>query len=227
MNVVGYARVSTEAQAERGTSLQGQEKELRAWARAHGHKVVAVYSEDASGTLEHREALADALAAVKSGTAGGLVVYRLDRLARDMVLQEQLLREVHRAGGALYSTSDAESAVLQDDPADPSRRLIRQVLGAVAEYERSLIVLRLQAGRARKADAGGYAYGAPPLGKRAEDGVLVDDPDEAATVARITELRREGLSLRQIAAQLDQEGLRTKRGGRWHPPTVARVLERA
>lgn len=68
----------------------------------------------------------------------GIFVYRLARLARDLVLQEQLLAEVSRAGGQVFSTSGAEQHYLVDDSDAPSRRLIRQILGAVSEYERSM-----------------------------------------------------------------------------------------
>ena len=60
-------------------------------------------------------------------------VYRLDRLARDLIVQETVLAEVKRLGGEVFSTSAAEAGYLSDDPDDPSRKLIRQVLGAVAE----------------------------------------------------------------------------------------------
>jgi DNA invertase Pin-like site-specific DNA recombinase len=79
----------------------------------------------------------------------------------------------------VFSTSAGEAAYLEDDPGDPARKVIRQVLGAVAEYERSMIALRLRSGRAGKAQAGGFAYGAPPYGyaarrrtRVAEDGDL-------------------------------------------------------
>src|SRR5512132_162390 len=151
MNVVVYVRVSTGKQVEEGLGLVDQERACRAWARQHGHQVLAVFrDEGVSGTkeLEHRLGLAEALAAVKDGRAGAIVVYRLDRLARDLVLQEQLLAEVWRSG-ELFSTAGGE-ANLHDDPEDPSRRLIRQVLGAVSEYERAMIALRLRRGRAAK-----------------------------------------------------------------------------
>ena len=116
---------------------------------------------------------------------------------------------------------------MTDDPDDPSRRLIRQVLGAVSEYERSMISLRLRAGRRRKGEKGGFAYGSPPLGWRAERGQLVVDEAEAEAVARMVELRNDGASLREIATVLTDEGHRTKRGARWHPQTVARALQDA
>ena len=106
----------------------------------------------------------------------------------------------------MFTTSAGEAGYLTDDPDDPSRRLIRQVLGAVSEYERSMIALRLRAGRRRKAEKGGYAYGSPPLGWRAERGELVVDDVEAEALARMAELRDDGASLREIATVLTEEG---------------------
>jgi len=229
MRAVAYLRVSTDRQAEHGLGLDVQERTVRAWARKQGHRLVAVHTDagvSGSNGLGSRVGLADALEQVRDGRADGIVVARLDRLARDLIVQEQALAEVRRLGGDVWSCAPGEAAYLVDDPDDPSRKLIRQVLGAVSEYERSMVSLRLRSGRRRKAERGGFAYGSPPLGKRAEGGALVDDPDEAATVQRIAELRGEGRSLRAIAAVLEAEGRRTKRGGRWQPATISRVLSR-
>src|SRR5437762_2753389 len=181
MKVTAYLRVSTDRQAEEGLGLDVQQHAIRAWAKQHGHQVVAwTRDEGVSGSngLDGRIGLAEALEAIRERRAEALVIYRLDRLARDLVLQEQLLAEVRRLGGVVYSTSSAESDFLTDDPDDPSRRLIRQVLGAVSEYERGMIALRLRSGRRRKAEQGGFAYGAPSYGYRSERGVVVAEPDE-------------------------------------------------
>lgn len=152
VRVVAYLRVSTDRQAEEGLGLDVQQHAIRTWAKKHGHRVVAwTRDEGVSGTngLDGRVGLAEALEAVRERRAEALVIYRLDRLARDLVLQEQLLAEVRRLGGVVLSASESESAFLVDDPDDPSRKLIRQVLGAVSEYERSMIALCLRSGRAR------------------------------------------------------------------------------
>src|SRR5205807_9208055 len=142
--------------------------------------------------LDSRRGLFDALEAISAGQGGGLVIYRLDRLARDLVLQEQLLADVRRMGAEVHSTSAGEAGYLADDPDDPSRALIRQILGAVSQYERAMIRLRMRSGRQRKAARGGYAGGRPPYGWRAEGRELVADADEQATLARIRELRAAG-----------------------------------
>ena len=177
--------------------------------------------------LEDRPGLADALDMIRCHKAQGIVVPRLDRLARDLIVQETILAEIRRIGGEVFSTSPAEASYLTDDPDDPSRKLIRQVLGAVSEYERSMVTLRLRNGRRRKAQMGGYASGAPAFGFEARDGDLIESQGEQRTIGRIVELRGTGASYREICMILDSEGHCTKRGGSsWKPMVVKRVLDR-
>lgn len=244
MKVIGYVRVSTNGQADEGLGLEVQEQAIHRWARRDirqngerdssttardGHRVVSVYADEGisgSNGLDTRFGLAAALEDLRDGKAKGLVVYRLDRLARDLVLQEQLIADIRRIGAELFSTSKSETESLIDDPDDPSRKMIRQVLGAVSEYERSMIRLRLRSGRRRKADNGGFAYGSPPYGYRSQDRELVPDDDEQATLERIAVLHRQGLSLRLMAKQLTDEGLHPKRSDKWHPESLRRIVAR-
>jgi DNA invertase Pin-like site-specific DNA recombinase len=226
MKLAAYLRVSTDAQTD-GLGLDVQEATIRKWAGVHGHQIVGMFTDagvSGSNGLDTRIGLADALDALKDGKAAGLVVYRLDRLARDLIVQEQLLADCRRGGWTVHSTSEAEAQYLTDDPADPSRKMIRQVLGAVAEYERSMIALRLWNGRRKKAETGGFAGGTPPFGWRSREGELVADPEEQGTLARIRELRDAGEPLRSIAATLTAEGRKPRRGGTWHPGVVARLV---
>jgi DNA invertase Pin-like site-specific DNA recombinase len=229
MKLVAYLRVSTDRQAEHGLGLEVQEAAIRKWAKANGHRIVSWHRDEGvsgSNGLETRDALPEVLAALQSRTAAGVVVYRLDRLARDLVLQEQLLGEIRRIGADVYTTSAAEAGYLADDPDDPSRKLIRQILGAVNEYERAMIKLRLRSGRARKSHNGGYAYGPPPLGYRAEGRQLVADIDEQQVIDRIRTLRAEGRSLREIAETLTEERFKPKRATVWHPGSLRLIVNR-
>ena len=230
MKIVGYIRVSTATQVEDGLGLDVQKAAIRSWCKSNGHRLVRMLSDEGvSGAkeLEDRPGLADALDIIRSRKAQGIVVPRLDRLARDLIVQETILAEVRRVGGEVFSTSTGEATYLTDDPDDPSRKLIRQVLGAVSEYERSMVVLRLRNGRRRKAQIGGYASGAPAFGYEARDGDLVELEEEQVIVKRICDLRASGASLRAICSILESEGHRSKRGGTsWQPMTVKRVLDR-
>ncbi len=229
MKLAAYVRVSTDRQAEEGLGLDVQRAAVETWAKENGHKVTLwAADEDVSGAngLDQREGLLDALEALKAEPAAGLVVYRLDRFARDLMVQEMVLSELRRLGVEVFSTSPGEAAYLSDEPDDPSRKFIRQVLGAVAEYERAMIALRLRSGRRAKAERGGFAYGSPPFGYRAEGGELVPDEGEQAVIARIAQLRHDGASLHKIAETLTTDGYPPRRSARWHVESVRRIVSR-
>jgi DNA invertase Pin-like site-specific DNA recombinase len=221
---LGYVRVSTQKQAEEGYGLDVQASAVHGWAKANGARLVAVIrDEGANGSLEDRPGLAKLLTQLEPGMV--VVVARLDRLARDLMTQEILLRDIRRRGADVVSCSQAEADYLTDDPNDPTRKLIRQVLGAVSEFERALIRLRLSRGRAAKAAQGGFAYGSPPFGYRAVSGELVKDRKEQVAIVLARRLRKRGLSLRQIAKELNAKGHKPRRGGIWHPGSVTRIVE--
>lgn len=233
LRLVGYLRVSTDRQAESGHGIEVQERAIRSWAKARGHRLVAMTRDEGqsgSNGIDTRIGLGDALELIRIGKADGLVVYRLDRLARDLVLQEQLLAELRRSSAQLFSTADGENAYLADDDADPSRKLIRQILGAVSEYERSLIRMRMQAGKRRKQllglkANGSYAFGTQPHGQ-GRDRDAAPRPDEQLTIKRMRDLRQAGQSYREIASALDAEGLRPRRATSWSAATVRNILAR-
>jgi len=227
MRAVAYIRVSTDRQAEKGFGLDVQTKAVRAWARANGHRLVKVCSDEGvSGTKDaaDRPGLREALNALQDGAAEALVVPRLDRLARSLSVQEAALAHAWRSGSRTFACDSGE--VLCDDADDPMRTALRQMMGVFSQLERSMLSARMRAGRQMKADKGGYAFGSPPLGFEARDGALVAKADEQATVERILTLHREGESLRSIAEVLKLEGRMPKRSQRWHPQTLASVIQR-
>jgi DNA invertase Pin-like site-specific DNA recombinase len=220
--------VSTDRQAEHGLGLPVQQQGIRAWARANGHRVVLwTRDEGKSGAngIDTRIGLHDALAAVKDGVATGLAVYRLDRLARALTVQEATLAKIWDLGGTVYSVDIGE--VHQDDPDDPMKTALRQMIGVFAQLERGMISARLRAGKRLKAERGGYAgFGSPAYGFRAAGKELEPDPEEQATVSRIAELHASGASLRAIADALTAEGHRPKRSSQWHPESLRRIVSR-
>ena len=86
---------------------------------------------------------------------------------------------------------------------------------------------RLQRGRSRKAQQGGYVgYGSPAFGQRSINGELVDDEREQAVIELIRRHHKSGKSLQQIANWLNDNGHTTKRGHEWKRISVKRVLDR-
>ncbi len=219
MRLIGYVRVSSVGQAKDGLGLPTQERMVRRWCREHGHRLVRLVSDNGrSGAVDEtgRPGLLDALSAVRDRTAEGIVVPSLDRLARSITVQEAVLGRVWAEGGAVFTVDGGE--VSRDDPDDPMRTAMRQMAGVFAELDRRLIVKRLRNGRATAAAEGRHAVGDYAYGER--------DPDEAAMVERVRALRADGLSLRGIITALDAEGYRPRRGERFHPSTIARILAR-
>ena len=229
MKAVGYCRISTEGQSD-GLGLEVQRQQIVDHCERQGYVLVATLEDVTSGSngLDERTGLAGALEALEVEGCEVLVIPRLDRLARDLVMQEQLLAEVWRTGAEVESCSQGE-ANLRDDPDDPSRSLIRQVLGAVSQYERAMITARMKRGRAAKAARGGYAAGAPPYGWAAKDGELVEVPAEQGVLDMMRKMRYDdGMSVEAIAERLNGMGIPPKRGPAysWHKNAVWRSLKR-
>src|SRR4051812_8050231 len=101
MRLVAYVRVSVANQSD---SLDAQREAIEAWAKSEGHEIVANYADDGiSGTrsADDREGLALSIGSIVYNGAEGLVVHRLDRLARELHLQEAVLAQVWDAKGSV------------------------------------------------------------------------------------------------------------------------------
>jgi DNA invertase Pin-like site-specific DNA recombinase len=224
MPAIGYCRVSTNGQAEEGFGLDVQEAQVRAVAKANHGRLRGIFRDvGVSGAISDRPGLNDLLEAVAPGTV--VIIPRLDRLARELTVQEGVLAHIWRLGGRVFTADGGE--VLADGPDDPMRTAMRQMVGVFAQLERAMIAKRMRDGRRKKRELGGYAYGAPGYGYKAEGRALVPAPDVGPTVALAVRLRAEGRSLREIARALDEAGYKPRKAARWNPETVSRIIERA
>ncbi len=221
--LVAYYRVSTKGQGESGLGLEGQTAAVEAFARGRGADIVRAYTEVETGKRADRPELTRALAHARR-TRATLVIAKLDRLARNVAFTANLMD-----AGVDFVACDNPHA----------NRLTIHILAAVAEDEARRISDRTKAALAAYKARGGVLGAARPDGRRLtpEDGVRgrekageVRRANARAAVADLAplmaELRAEGLSLRAIAARLNDEGHTTRWGAAWNPMQVARVLER-
>jgi DNA invertase Pin-like site-specific DNA recombinase len=195
---VSYLRVSGKGQID-GDGFPRQREVIARYAKAHGIEVVDEFRDSGvSGTKD-----LDA-----------------DRLARDLRVSEILLSEFRKIGVQVIAAESGTDLTVGDD--DPTRVLIRQVLGAVAQFEKSVIVSKLRAARIRKRRVAGKCEGRKAFGDR---------PGEAEVLAYIRKLHRkprggERLSYAAIAERLNAEGVTTRTGKKWAPGTVYGILNR-
>jgi len=206
--VLLYSRVSTEEQADSGLGLDAQRAALDTAAGLRGWgDVEHVADEGYSAKSLRRPGMEWALAELAEGRASALVAAKLDRFSRSVVDFAGLMEQAQREGWAL---------VALDSPVDmttPHGRMIANVMATFAQFERELIGQRTKDALAVKKRAG-VRLGRPRL-----------VPD--AVVARIVDERAAGASLRAIAAGLNDAGVASGSGGRWHPQSVAVVLRGA
>jgi DNA invertase Pin-like site-specific DNA recombinase len=223
-----YLRVSGQSQLE-GDGFPRQRETIARYAASHRIEVVDEFSEDITGKtelVEERPALQALVERIMANGVRTILVERSDRWARDLIAGELLLRQMRKLGVRVICC-DAGIDLTADDTDDPSRKLIRQVLGAVAEFQKSELVLKLKVARARKRKAwkegkGPQCDGRKPYGFHA---------DEAKVVDRMKDLARKPrggarLPLQSVADQLNDEGFRNRSGGEWTKAMVHKILSR-
>src|SRR4030095_6264916 len=173
-----YGRVSTDAQ-----NHTSQLREVRAYLRRRWPRAEVVeYLDKASGTRFSREGLDAMMAEVRKGRIDVLAVYKLDRLGRSLQHLAQLIGELETHGTALVASSQG----IDTSESNPAGRLQMHVLAAVAEFERSVIVERINAGLAAARDRGAKLGRPRTLDKH---------------INSVAKLSRRGLSGRKIAAK--------------------------
>jgi len=216
---VAYLRVSTEDQA---LGPEAQRAAIETWAARQGVQVLSWHVDQGVGgatPIEDRPGLLAALRDLEDLESGLVVVAKWDRLARDIMVAAMVERMVERVGARIVS---ADGVGVGDGP---EAALMRAMVQAFAAYERALIRARTSAAL-RALRAKGQRAGEVPLGYRlAEDGKrLLEDTGEVEAIDQARRLRVEGLSYRQVAAELGRRGLRP-RGTRWHAMTVRRMVQ--
>jgi len=221
MRTIGYVRVSTDKQAERGCSLEAQKSKIRAMATVQGAELLEVIVDGGESAKSlSRPGVQKLLGLVNAGKVNAVIVAKLDRLTRSVKDLCALLELFDKRKVALISV--AESL----DTGSAAGRLVITIMGAVSQWEREAIGERtrdaLQHKRSQGERVGNIAFGF----RLAGDGQHVEpDPAEQASLAEIRRLRNEGTTLRGIAAALNHRADRTRRGTPWRLESVARILK--
>lgn len=213
--VHSYLRVSGQSQID-GDGFPRQRQAITEFAKRNKMEIVTEFKDEGiSGTTFDRPALTDLFVALKSNGIKTVLVENSTRLARDLIVGETLLSEFKKIGVKVIS---ADGTILTDaDDHDPSKKLIRQILGVFAEFEKSCLVQKLRVARIRSKKAKGKCEGRKSYGSRV---------GELEIVTKIQKLRQSGMTINGIVENLKAEGIVSRYGKPLKYTQIRRILAR-
>lgn len=216
---IGYIRVSTQGQADEGVSLEAQRGKIEAYCALNDMELVAVF-EDAGisgASMNGRTGLHAALKATGKGMA--LISYSISRIARSTRDMLEIAERLDKIGADLVSITE------RIETTTAAGRMVFKMLAVLSDFERDQIGERTKMALAHK-KAKGEVYAPVPFGFDAIEGRLVEVKRESRIVAEIMRQRAAGVSMNEIASNLNAQGIQGKRGGKWFASTVRYVIQR-
>lgn len=217
-----YSRVSTLAQADKGTSLQSQ-LELgikKAAELGFSHKI---WDEGARSShheeISKRPVLFELYESIQSGLVKHLWVYDQSRLSRNDQVASVFRYECNKQGVTLY-TKDG-----QFDLSSPQDKFLKQMLDAMAEWDNTTRSERTRLGKLHRVRTGNWHGGSPPFGYTLESKKLVIEQTEAKWVRRIFKESLAGEASPAIKQLLDSNGVTARRGGLWSLGSIQALLK--
>lgn len=207
MRAVGYIRVSTDQQGDRGYGLDAQRAAIVQEADRRGWNLEHVYVDVASGkSIRRRPEFAEMLHALRAGRADVLIVAKLDRLSRSLLDFAQLMAMARAEGWGVNALD------IGVDTSSINGELIANIIMALAQWERRIIgertTLALEQVRTR-----GTRLGRPP-----------NVAPETLRLIRV--MRDSGKSYQAVADALAREGIATAQGGQWRASTVRKLYQK-
>ncbi|WP_373502688.1 recombinase family protein [Aestuariivirga sp.] len=213
---VGYTRQSSAANvgADKDSETR-QRTAITGHARAHGYDIVGWYCDAAvSGAdpITDRPGFSEMLTRLIANGAKTVIVESPDRFARDLMVQ-LTGHDLLKAQGITLIPASAPDFFAEDTP---TAVLVRQVLGAIAQFDKATTVAKLAAARKRKREANGKCEGRKSIAER--------EPKAVARARELASVRKMKPSLRSIAATLADEGFHSSTGQPFTAKTVASML---
>jgi DNA invertase Pin-like site-specific DNA recombinase len=214
---IGYTRTSSAANVgDDKDSVTRQRKAIQAYANKAGYRIVAWHDDPAvagADPIDSRPGFAAALEQIAGNGVRTIIVENASRFARDLIVQETGFRRLHADGIILIAADKPDSFV--DDT--PTAVLVRQILGAVAQFDKAMTVAKLRGARERKRRRTG----------RKVEGRKSYSEARPETVRMARDLASQRMSLRKIAAALAETGHVTANGKPYAFTAVAAMLKQA
>lgn len=218
---VSYLRVSSAGQVD-GDGFPRQGSCTSAFADRQELNHLAMFYEDISGTenVDNRPVFQELLTFAKQHSVEIVLVENSDRVARDLMISESAYLTMRKLNLCCIACDSGTDLTVCDD--DPSRVMVRQILGSVAQNDRTRLVLKLRAARNRKRLEKGRCEGVKPFGFS-----KADPPESQDAFNMMKSLYARGFRMREIAERLNDANMQTRKGGKWTCFTVRAVLETA
>jgi site-specific DNA recombinase len=214
---LGYIRVSGKKQRDDGLSLGVQENMIRDYCKMFDLDLIAVKCDTVSGkNIKKRPALKEILEMVSKGKVADLVIVKLDRLARNVRQTYEIAELLKTNNCNLHAVTD------KIDTSTAMGKAFFGITAVFAEMERELIAERTKIVLDGKR-ANGEVIGTIPYGYKREGEKLAVNNDEQQVIARIEDLRSQGLSFAKISKQLIKESIRNRNNTPF-PPMQIRAL---
>jgi site-specific DNA recombinase len=218
MNAIGYIRVSTDMQADKGTSLENQVDRIIEFCQKKGLMLENIY-EDAgfSGKNTKRPGFQDMMKRINKGGVNAVIVWHSTRFARNLrdFLNHMDLLEKRKI--KFYSIEEPEMS-------GSSGKAMRNLMAVFAEYQSDVTGEYTRSVKTNLKKNKKVYCAFPPLGFKNQDGVLVRDPKELELVNTVTTLKAQGYSLRQIAYHFNSQGIRGAKNGKFYASTIQKIL---
>jgi DNA invertase Pin-like site-specific DNA recombinase len=146
-----------------------------------------------------------------------VIIERMDRLARDLMVSELMLLELRKRGLKLFAVDQGELIDMAGDGGDPTRVLIRQIMGALAQWDKANLVKKMSLAKERRRAQGHRCEGCEPFGEL---------PGEKQIWNFIVAMKEQGLGVGAIARQLNEGNFKTRRGTEWTKQAVGYLVSR-
>jgi len=205
-----------------GVSLEAQQAKIEAWCLANDYELVKIYRDEGiSGkSMANRDGLLQAMDFL--GRDSVLVTYSMSRISRNIRDMLDIGDELQKKGANLVSLTE------KIDTTSAAGKMIFNMLAVMNQFERDQISERTTAALQYKKSIG-QRIGTIPYGySLADDGVhLIKNQQEQEILSNIMTLRKQGYSLRKITAQLNADGVMTRRGSEWRVQYIHNLLKAA
>lgn len=218
IEAIGYMRTSSAANVGEGKDSEARQRAAIDRCAKQGDVTIVDWFNDpaVSGAdpIEARPGFAALLARIASNDVRTIIVETANRFARDLMVQEVGFARLQELGVTLIA-ADSPQAFLDDTP---TAKLIRQVLGAVAEFDKAMTVAKLKGARDRKRKATGKCEGRKSHAEM--------NPDLVAVAKRLRRAYKgRQRSLREVAAELASKGFLNARGAPYAAMSIKSMVE--